>query len=698
MRQTITFVENNISLAIEVTADGDVRLMHLSPLPWQGGVDEPQARWARLVELQMTGENQLDHHGSKYTATSPARLLKYQAHRDVRTAIGRKLEIDQAHDGVQVTSHLQFYDNLPVIRSWTTVTNAGNSDRFLEYVTSFALTGISRGGARPRDETSRVLIPHNTWHGEGQWRRYTLPELGMAEVQSYGGSWTLKRISCANTGTWSSDGLLPMGCYENLETKTAITWQIEHNGSWHWEISTAWSELYLQLSGPTFNENHWMKRLQPGERFESVPVAVALVVGEFQEAVQALTRYRRRIRRPNRDNETLPVIFNDYMNCLFGDPTTEKLLPLIDAARDVGCEMFCIDAGWYADNSNWWDDVGEWLPSRKRFPEGLPAVLQRIRDAGMIPGLWLEIESMGIQNRLAKELPDNFFFNRNGIRHVQHSRHQLDFRNPAVRSHADAIIRRVVEEYGVGYIKMDYNINAGPGTSLGSDSLGDGLLEHNRAYLDWVDQIFARYPDLTIENCGSGGLRMDYAMLARHSIQSTSDQTDYRKAAVIAASSFCAVTPEQAAFWSYPIVTADEEQTRFNMVNALLGRVHQSGHLAQIGDGPRACVKEGIAYYKRIRDDIRHAVPIQPLGLPTFADQWLASGLICEQKTYLAVWRREGSAEVEIPLPHLKGKTINVQPGYPAQSDAMVKWEQARGVLKVALPNMLTARLLELHY
>lgn len=49
----------------------------------------------------------------------------------------------------------------------------------------------------------------------------------------------------------------------------------------------------------------------------------------------ALTEYRRRIRRPNRDNEQLSVIFNDYMNCLSGDPTTQKELEMIPKAREA---------------------------------------------------------------------------------------------------------------------------------------------------------------------------------------------------------------------------------------------------------------------------------------------------------------------------------------------------------------------------
>lgn len=64
----------------------------------------------------------------------------------------------------------------------------------------------------------------------------------------------------------------------------------------------------------------------------------------------------------------------------------------------------------------------------------------------------------------------------------------------------------------------------GPGTDKGGTSLGQGLLEHQRALLDWLDAVQARHPELLIENCASGAMRMDYAMLSRLHLQSTSDQ------------------------------------------------------------------------------------------------------------------------------------------------------------------------------
>src|ERR1022692_4115335 len=90
------------------------------------------------------------------------------------------------------------------------------------------------------------------------------------------------------------------------------------------------------------------------------------------EAVGALTRYRRvACEKPRENNSRCPVIFNDYMNCLWGDPNEEKELPLIAAAAKAGCEYFVIDAGWYADiKEDWSPTIGSWQPSFSRLPGG----------------------------------------------------------------------------------------------------------------------------------------------------------------------------------------------------------------------------------------------------------------------------------------------------------------------------------------
>ena len=696
----IVIEENNINMVLEITPQQQVKLLHFSALPYDPALirSDYEKNGFRLVELQLSGvDRPEERHGSKYTVTGPGYRLKYMTHSDVVNDVGRKLEIVTADEetGITVTSHFQFFNGIAMVQCHTQVENRGDQSRGLEYVSSFNLNGIEKEGLLKRDEKMSIAVVHNSWNRELQWKEYTLPELGLEQCQPDLKSRSSKAFAVTNTGNWSTKEFLPMGGVSNTETGSHLFWQIEHNGSWHWEISDQTNHLYLQLGGPTENQSHWYRELMPGESFSSVPAAVGSVCGGLEQVAEQLTRYRRAIRRKNTDNETLAVIFNDYMNCLWAEPTTAKELPLIDKAAEIGCEYYCIDAGWYS-SGDWWDGVGEWQQSFERFPGGIEEVIRYIRSRQMVPGLWLELEVMGIKCRLAKELPDECFFIRHGRRVSDRSRYQLDFRHPQVVAHATAVVDRLVREYGIGYIKMDYNIEPGLGTEVDADSFGDGLLQHERAYLHWIDSIFLTYPELIIENCSSGGLRMDYAMLKRHSIQSTSDQEDFLNYATIAANSPLGVTMEQSAIWSYPQQESSAEETVFNMVNAMLLRIHQSGHMADIPAENRRLVSEGINYYKTIRADIKRAYPFWPLGVSGFSDDWVCLGLKTEDKTYLAVWRRGGRETMCLPLKHLQGKPLTVRCAYPSFDEGDYRWNPASGMLSVRFSSAPSARLFEL--
>lgn len=695
--QQIKWDENGLNLVFEVNDQSEISLLHFGAAPYDPvTVQEEQKAWFRPIEVQCTGDDRLEYHGRTKKGSMPGARMLFQEKRSLRNDFGSKLEIvlfDQ-QTGLKATLHYQFYDGIAAAKAWTELVNAGDTEQGLEYVSSFALTGLSKEGLEQRDRKMKLYLAHNSWQGEVQWRSYRLPELGLSHLNDMGS----KRIAISNTGSWSAAEYIPMGILQNEEAGTSLFWQVEHNGSWHCELYESANQLTLLAGGPSEHDNHWWKKLKPGESFVSVPVTIGAVSGGFEEAIEQLTRYRRAIRRQNEDNRSLKIIFNDYMNCLWGDPTTEKLLPLIDAAAEAGCEYFCIDCGWYSPGI-WWDNVGHWQPSTERFPEGIRHVLDYIRSKGMIPGLWLEIEVMGIHSPKLADTTDDWFFVRHGRKVKDRSRYHLDFRNPQVVAHANEVIDRMVQQYGVGYIKMDYNINAGIGTEINADSFGDGLLQHNRAYLAWLDGVFARYPDLVIENCGSGGMRMDYAMLSRHSIQSTSDTVDYRNYAVVAASSPAALTPEQSAIWSYPLRSGDEEEVIFNMVNALLLRVHQSGHLAELEPNRRRLVKEALDVYKSIRSDIPNSFPFWPLGLPHRENEWIAYGLRSGSKTYLAVWRLESHTDrISIPIQRLKGMQLDVSRIYPAQAAEPYAWHPASGLLTVELDKNYTARLFELKH
>lgn len=678
---------DGLYLDIAVSAEGEVFLRNLGPgeLP-----PPPEDRWYRLTEVQMAGFNQNDHHGNKKTGTEPGSLFRYAGHRLYENNFGQKLEIEQHYEELRLISHLQFFHGLRVVESWSELINKGDETApALEYLSSFSLTGLNRGRTGPRDREAFVWLPHSTWFGEAQWQRLSLHEAGLWVTAEHASN---KRIVLANTGSWPADEYLPMGAFEDVQDGRTICWQIETAASWTWEISDIDYELYLKVSAASFRENHFAKKLKAGERFCSEKAAVALVTGDFYESIRELTKYRRRVRRPNKDNAAPQAIFNDYMNCLWGCPTMEKEIPLIDRAAELGFKYYCIDCGWYSDGA-WWTGVGEWLPSQERFPHGIEEAMQYIRGKGMLPGLWLEIEAMGIHCPLAAQVPQDWFFQRDGRPIIAEGRYFLDFRNPEVRAHADEVIDRLVRDYGVAYIKNDYNIDAGPGTELGADSPGDGLLAHTRAFLAWLDEVLARYPNLVFENCSSGGLRMTWAFLKRLNLQSVTDQTDYLKMAAIACNCVTALPPEQAAIWSYPLAEGDEEETIFNMVNALLLRLHQSGPIAELAPERLRYVREAVAFHHAVAPRLTEALPFWPSGLADFGSPYCSFGLRLGKEAYLAVWNLRADETIALALPGC----VKASLAYPAGRPCDYRLSPDEEVLRLKLEPK-TARIFHLAF
>ncbi len=697
---------------MRIQENGEIKLLHFSSVPFcEESVDPGRVpERFQFIGMNLSGiDRPYERHGNSYAVTAPGYRMKYISHEDKRNGKGRYIVFHTADEITQmhVFSHLQFYDGLSVVRIWHKAENRGKDKQTLEYIANFNYEGIEKEGDLPRDEKMKLYLPHNSWQRELNWKCYTFAELGLRQVQPDKVQRSSNLVRVSNTGNWSAKEYLPMGYVENTQAQTGLFWQIEHNGSWHWEIGEQNGHLYLALGGPNEIYSHWFKELEPGDSFETVKAAVGVTAEGFDDAMGTLTRYRRRIRRKNTDNEKLPVIFNDYMNCLWGSPIAEKEYPMIRAAADAGCEYYCIDAGWYADG-DWWDSVGEWKVSEIRFPEGLKKVTDYIQSCGMVPGLWLEPEVMGIHCRLASQVPDDWFFMRHGKRVYDRSRFQLDYRNPEVIDYITGIVDTLVKEYGIGYIKTDYNIEPGIGTETYADSFGEGMLGHERAYLAWLDSLWEKYPELVIENCSSGGLRMDYAMLSRCSIQSTSDQDDYINYSVIAANAPAGVTPEQAAVWAYPMNHEEEvpeeelkEETIFNMVNAMLLRIHQSGHLASLDEGRKGLVKEGIRVYKTIRNDVKDMVPFWPLGLADYEDVWVSLGLKSETKAYLAVWKRmDGPGKIELTVQEAcgQGQKVNVHCIYPAKEETVYEYDSVRQILKIKTDKKRMGRLFEIRY
>jgi alpha-galactosidase len=700
----------SIDLRFHVDDGGPVRLVDITTevCPSQGLDDRTHQPLVEVLSPRFG--NEPSGSSSRHISTVLGRSLRYVRHRSTSSDGVAAMTIEQhdARTGLTAVSTFVAHAAVPAVRTTTTVSLDGDG----EPLPLWAVTSLATGAVISSDINDVIVWKaESTWAAENRWASQPLRAAGLVQIdRTARGETSRGCVSAFSTSTWSSGVYVPAGAATLRSSGLTLAWQIEHNGGWLWEIgerpdwATPLENLpvgsieaagppsgdrsrdgsYLALLGPTDTLHHWSYSLTRDADFTTVPVT--FTVGEsFDHAFAQLAKHRRATRRPHPQNVSLPVIFNDYMDTLEGDPTEAKLLPLIDAASAVGCEYFCIDAGWYDDTAGWWASVGDWIPSTRRFPRGLRFVVDHVRARKMIPGLWLEPEVVGITSRAASSLPDDAFLQRGGVRVRERERYLLDLRSAAARAHLDQAVDRLVADLGIGYFKLDYNVTPGPGTDFNSASVGHGLLEHNQALLTWLDGVLDRHPDLVLENCGSGGLRSDFAMLSHLQLQSTSDQQDPLLYPAIAVGALVHILPEQAGNWSYPQATMSDEMISFTMCTGMAGRLYQAGLLDRMNADQLSLVADGVAVHKSTRHALARAEVQFPTGLRGWEEPWTTVAFYDKSVTYLIAWRQaHAPADIALSLPDLDGTDIDIEQLYPSP-DRLPEWRTTRTPTGVVL-------------
>ncbi|MCQ2431861.1 MAG: alpha-galactosidase [Clostridia bacterium] len=600
-----------------------------------------------------------------------------------------------------VTVSMETYPKTGACRQINTIRNDGDEEVFLTGFSS-ALINTCHGD---------IGIVQNRWMSEGQWKRFSMEQLGVIPTSIH--PWERGTYRIASVGSWATgdySGHYPItmvygddGFVYYMEVEGAHNWMLEHS------CSGGFSAPYYFLEGTAAHEENggWYYRLAPGESYSAQPAVWGSVKGGIEEAAKEILTYKRATSKANFKDGIIPVVFNDYMNCLWGVPSDKKLLPLIDAAAEVGCEYFCIDAGWHK-NANPGGTSGDWIIDESRFGEiGLAGVFAHMKEKGLIPGVWFELDTVN-ESAASYHLDDDCLLKRYGS---VIPRAFFNFKNDKVRAHLAA---RIDDLYnmGVRYIKNDYNQTTGIGCDNDGGSPAQGLIENYEAFCSFIDEVRAAHPDLIIENCGSGGCREEHGTLQHFHLQSTSDQEYYYlNPSIITGVMRGLMAPEKAGIWSYPMPVlfddrdscpfddawqkqfADGEETIFNMVNGMCGVLYQSGRLDHADAKNLALVKEGITAYKTMRAMIPAAHPILPMGSKAlFETGTLAAGLEADDGThaYLAVWRI-GTDEEKVTVDLGKYGYSKAEIFYPA-GDTLVSFEN--GILSVTLPKRNSTRMI----
>ena len=253
-------------------------------------------------------------------------------------------------------------DSNVYVRS-TKVFNITDKPLRLSHLSSIYLDNVA-----PDFHNREVLIHvcNFAWQGEAQWVTLTPYELGLYPVAKHFFSHIDKTIS--NIGSWSTHKYYPIILIEDKADKKVWFFEIESSSNWSFELGTFTEDetcyLTVDCCACSENNNGFFKTLEVGEGYES-PSVLYGISDSFENAIVSLLKYKR---SHGVKPQELPVCFNDYMNCLWAMPSREKLVPLIDAAANVGAELFCIDDGWFIRDGET-ADFGDWIENDAIFGE-----------------------------------------------------------------------------------------------------------------------------------------------------------------------------------------------------------------------------------------------------------------------------------------------------------------------------------------
>lgn len=185
-------------------------------------------------------------------------------------------------------------------------------------------------------------------------------------------------------------------------------------------------------------------------------------------------------------------------------------------------EVLWIDAGWYTGCGSWWQYVGNWTVNKTAFPNGLKPVSDAIHKVGAKFILWFEPERVVAGTQFDKmnpgfliRIPDTV--KNPDIGNFSANMYLFNLGNPAAREWLTFYISDMIRTNGVDYYRQDFNFNPYPYWIFNDQHNRTGITEIRYIeglYAYW-DDLIRNFPNLIIDNCASGGRRLDLETISR---------------------------------------------------------------------------------------------------------------------------------------------------------------------------------------
>ncbi len=301
----------------------------------------------------------------------------------------------------------------------------------------------------------------------------------------------------------------------NLGLIGAIGW----TGDWKADFS------YAQ-DGKTITLKSGMKRthllLHPGEEIRTPRIVLMRWSGDdWQEAQNGWRRLLFAHYTPHDNSEPMkgPILFGSW-----GSEPIESKIAYINWVRDhkIPVALYAVDAGWYGDSfgaemdptNPWWKNRGDWFPSPRYYPNGIKPLGDALKAAGFGFSLWIEPETSMPDRKVINDHPDWFL---HSDRPLHPGVALANLGNAEALIGITAMVSGFITDFEMTWYRQDFNIPPERYWELAdtADRIGMTEIRHIEGLYKMWDQLLAQHSGLHIDNCASGGRRIDIEMMSR---------------------------------------------------------------------------------------------------------------------------------------------------------------------------------------
>ena len=436
-----------------------------------------------------------------------------------------------------------------------------------------------------------------------------------------------------------------------------------YSGNYQLKVETDDTEYHYFFAG--INPDNSAYHLKKGETFTTPKVAFSFSKYGLSGVSRNFHKWGRKYMLAH-GNKERKILLNSWEGVYF-DINQQGMDQMMGDIASMGGELFVMDDGWFGvkyprktDNCA----LGDWEVDTNKLPEGIEGLLRDAKKHGIKFGIWIEPEMTNSVSELYDAHPDwvvkapkrDVVKGRGGTQLV------LDLANPKVQDFVFSIVDNLMTKYPeIDYIKWDANMaimNHGS-QYLTMNDQSHLYIEYHRGFEKVCQRVRAKYPNLTIQACASGGGRANWGVLPYFDEFWVSDNTDALQRIymqwgtsyffpAIAMASHISATPNHTVFRTTAL--------KYRVDVAMSGRLGMEIQPKNMTDDEKELCRKAIAEYKQIRPIVQFG-DIYRLVSP-YDKQGLASLMYVDEQKSKSVffwWKTESFQNEHLPRGKMAG-------------------------------------------